>query len=90
MWATEFHGPVKIVHYEDLIRNLDATLRDILSFLNRPVDEQLLNCTLSSRDGIYKRSRSKKDLVDPYWDDLQRIIGEKKQEVFQKIGSSRW
>lgn len=38
-WAKNFTGDVHIVYYDDLVDNVDGTLRDILHFLNIPVDK---------------------------------------------------
>lgn len=38
-WAKNFTGDVHIVYYDDLVDNVDGTLRDILHFLNFPVDK---------------------------------------------------
>lgn len=89
VWATEFSGQVKIVQYEDLVTNVDATLRGILKFLNRPVDEKLLNCTLSKKEGNYKRNKITKEVFDPYSDQLLQMIAKKKRKVFDTILSGR-
>lgn len=38
-WAKNFTGDVHIVYYDDLVDNVDGTLRDILHFLNFPFDK---------------------------------------------------
>lgn len=38
-WAKNFSGDVHIVYYDDLVDNVDGTLRDILHFLNFPIDQ---------------------------------------------------
>lgn len=40
-WAKNFTGDVHIVYYDDLVDNVDGTLRDILQFLNFPIDKVL-------------------------------------------------
>lgn len=38
-WAKSFDGDVKIVYYHDLIANLETILREIIHFINYPIDE---------------------------------------------------
>lgn len=38
-WAKNFTGDVHIVYYDDLVDNVDGTLRDILHFLSFPIDK---------------------------------------------------
>lgn len=38
-WAKNFTGDVHIVYFEDLVENVDQTLRGILEFLNFPINE---------------------------------------------------
>lgn len=38
-WAEKYQGQLYIVHFEDLISNLEETLRGILKFIGQPVDE---------------------------------------------------
>lgn len=38
-WAKGFTGDVKIVYYNDLIENLETRLREIINFINYPIDE---------------------------------------------------
>lgn len=38
-WAKNFTGDVHIVYYDDLVDNVDGTMRDILKFLNFKYDK---------------------------------------------------
>lgn len=38
-WAKNFTGDVHIVYYDDLVDNVDGTIRGILQFLNFPIDK---------------------------------------------------
>ena len=38
-WARNFTGNVKVVFYDDLLDNLEQVIRDILIFLEFPVNE---------------------------------------------------
>lgn len=38
-WTRNFTGSLKIVHYEDLLQKLEVVLRNILEFLEFPINE---------------------------------------------------
>jgi hypothetical protein len=38
-WGRNFLGPVKIVFYDNLVENVEQTIRDILEFVEFPIDE---------------------------------------------------
>lgn len=84
-WAKDFPGRLKIVFYDDLVSNTDETLRDILQFIGHKVDEDLLKCTLSRKEGIYRR-RKRIQRFDPYTKEMHEKISEKTKEVFEKLG----
>lgn len=84
-WAKDFPGRLKIVFYDDLVSNTDETLRDILQFIGHKVDEDLLKCTLSRKEGIYRRRR-RIQRFDPYTKEMHEKISEKTKEVFEKLG----
>ena len=48
-----------ILHYENLIRDRSNELRKLVKFLNMPLDEQRLKCTLKHDFQKFKRERSK-------------------------------
>lgn len=38
-WARNFTGSLKVVHYDDLVQKLEVVLRNILEFLEFPINE---------------------------------------------------
>uniref|UniRef100_A0A8D8IN39 WSCD family member AAEL009094 n=1 Tax=Culex pipiens TaxID=7175 RepID=A0A8D8IN39_CULPI len=84
-WAKNFTGEVKLVFYDDLVENVEGTLRSILKFLKFPVNEELLACALMRKEGIYRR---KKRILqfDPYSPAMHAIIDEKRGEVYAALG----
>lgn len=56
-WAELYSGRVHIVHFNDLIDNLEKTLRGILKFIDHTIDENLLECALSKSKGLFKRKK---------------------------------
>uniref|UniRef100_A0A182PZX8 Sulfotransferase domain-containing protein n=1 Tax=Anopheles farauti TaxID=69004 RepID=A0A182PZX8_9DIPT len=84
-WAKNFTGEVKLVFYDDLVENVEGTLRSILKFLNYPTEEELLACALMRKEGIYRR---KKRILqfDPYSPAMHAAIDEKRAEVYAALG----
>ncbi|XP_053680287.1 WSCD family member AGAP003962 [Anopheles nili] len=84
-WAKNFTGEVKLVFYDDLVENVEGTLRSILKFLNYSTEEELLACALMRKEGIYRR---KKRILqfDPYSPAMHAAIDEKRAEVYAALG----
>nr|XP_029735868.1 WSCD family member AAEL009094 [Aedes albopictus] len=87
-WAKNFTGEVKLVFYDDLVENVEGTLRNILKFLNFPINDELLACALMRKEGIYRR---KKRILqfDPYSPAMHAAIDEKRAEVYAALGRFR-
>lgn len=84
-WAKNFTGEVKLIFYDDLVENVEGTLRSILKFLKFPINEELLACALMRKEGIYRR---KKRILqfDPYSPVMHVAIDEKRGEVYAALG----
>ncbi|XP_065072422.1 WSCD family member AGAP003962 [Ochlerotatus camptorhynchus] len=84
-WAKNFTGEVKLVFYDDLVENVEGTLRSILKFLKFPINDELLACALMRKEGIYRR---KKRILqfDPYSPAMHVAIDEKRAEVYAALG----
>lgn len=71
----QYNKNVLVVHYEDLRSNLKPNLEKMLRFLQVPLDNDRILCTISSPDGKYKRPAAKKKLnFDPYTDEMKEYI----------------
>lgn len=83
-----FTGDVLIVYYENLVDNVEETLRDILNFINFPINEDLLACALKRKEGIYRR---KKRLLnfDPYTIAMKKMIEKKRKDVYEFLGRNK-
>uniref|UniRef100_A0A182J434 Sulfotransferase domain-containing protein n=1 Tax=Anopheles atroparvus TaxID=41427 RepID=A0A182J434_ANOAO len=84
-WAKNFTGEVKLVFYDDLVANVEGTLRSILKFLNHTPDEELLACALMRKEGIYRRKKRVLQF-DPYSPAMHAAIDEKRAEVYAALG----
>lgn len=65
VWLRNFTGPLHVVQYEALRENLDLTLRATLQFLDLPMDEEALQCTVVQPEGSHKRPHHE-DAFDPF------------------------
>lgn len=86
-WAKDFpaQGRLKIIFYDDLVANVESTLRDTLRFINRTVDENLLACAMERKEGIYKR-RKRILRFEIFTKEMQERIAAKTKEVYGKLG----
>ena len=56
-WLNQNHFPVLVVQYETLVRDTRKQLERILQFLEIPVSNKTLQCTLENDTGKFKRTR---------------------------------
>eukprot|EP00095_Tigriopus_kingsejongensis_P002571 snap_masked-scaffold274_size229011-processed-gene-1.4 protein:Tk02571 transcript:snap_masked-scaffold274_size229011-processed-gene-1.4-mRNA-1 annotation:"GI15414" len=74
-----------VVFYDDLTNRTEHELRRILEFLDDPISDTVMNCAMSKREGIYKRS--KKVLNFEVFDkDMKRMLNERMRRVYQSLG----
>lgn len=83
-WARDFSGSIKVVFYEDLVGNLEVTLRGILNFLEFPINEELFSCTLIRREGVFRRKKRFLNF-DPFTTSMRSMIKQKKLEVYKYL-----
>jgi hypothetical protein len=84
-WAKNFTGDIKLIFYDDLVENVEGTVRDVLKFLEFPINEEQLQCALMRREGIYRRKKRILNF-DPYTADMHVMIDEKRTEVYAMLG----
>lgn len=85
MWATQFPRPVQIVRYDDLIKDTGGSLRDILNFIEFPIDDELLACAVSRKQGLHKRQKTNREF-DPFTPEMHETIAKRRDEVYKRIG----
>jgi hypothetical protein len=83
-WQKYFKGPLFVVRYEDLKDNLEKTLRDVLTFIGHPIDEELLKCTLVQNEGSFKRKARAKQF-DPFTPEMKQAAQSKIDLVYAKL-----
>lgn len=85
-WLTNFTGPTHVVLYDDLVGDVEGTLRGILAFLEHPVSEEDMACAMERREGIYRRKRRALSVnFDPYTAPMKDVLREQQDEVFNHI-----
>lgn len=87
-WGLNFSKPVLIIYYDELVDNVEKALRDILKFIEYPINEELLRCAIMRKEGIYRR---KKRLLsfDPYTPFMKKMIEEKRTQVYTELGRNK-
>jgi hypothetical protein len=84
-WGKNFSGPVLIVYYEELVENVEKTVRDILNFIEFPIDEDLMKCAMNRKEGIYRRKRRLLSF-DPFTPEMKMMIEEVRVRVYNELG----
>ena len=82
-WINEFPGPILIIFYNDLKVNVERNLRNILNFVNFPINEKLLECALRKKEGSYKRL--KRPSFDPFTAEMKKMLDEKRVLVYDQL-----
>ncbi len=59
-----FQGPVHVIRYEHLQRDLKGEMRKLMQFLKMPISEKTLQCIYQNSEGSFHRQHNTK--VDPY------------------------
>lgn len=87
-WKNFSGGPVLIVYYEDLVDDVEKTLRNILNFIDYRINEDLLHCAVNRKEGIYRRK--KRFLAfDPFSMTMKKLIEEKRTQVYTELGRNK-
>lgn len=83
-WLHNFTGPTHVIFYEQLVEDVEHTLRSVLHFLEMPVDDQLMRCALERKEGIYRRKRRVLNF-DPYTTAMKRQLEIEQERVYEAI-----
>ncbi|XP_055844365.1 WSCD family member CG9164 [Episyrphus balteatus] len=84
-WARFFTGDLLIVYYDDLVANSEKILREILSFLEFPIEESLMSCALIRKEGIFRRKKRVLSF-DPYSPAMRHQLDERKRKIYTLLG----
>lgn len=91
-WIKSKEAKILVVHFENLIDNLEWNLLRILDFLDFESDQQRLQCVLRNAEGQFHR-RAKNSTMsqtsdDPYNDSQKKLIREAVRRVDQALKMS--
>ncbi|KAI4455122.1 hypothetical protein MML48_9g00016571 [Holotrichia oblita] len=83
-WLRNFTGPTHVIFYEQLVQNVENTVRTILDFLELPISDELFQCALARKEGIYRRKR-RALAFDPFTSEMKRRMDKEQQRVYEEI-----
>ncbi|KAK5638174.1 hypothetical protein RI129_012469 [Pyrocoelia pectoralis] len=83
-WLYNFTGPTHVIFYEQLVDNVQHTLRVLLNFLEVPISDHLLTCALERQEGIYRRKRRYMSF-DPYTHNMKKLLQVEQKKVYEAI-----
>ncbi|KAK9719381.1 hypothetical protein QE152_g22685 [Popillia japonica] len=83
-WLRNFTGPTHVIFYEQLVQNVENTVRTILDFLELPISDELFQCALDRKEGIYRRKR-RALAFDPFTSEMKRRMDREQQRVYEEI-----
>lgn len=84
-WSRFFTGDLLIVYYDELVANTEKILREILNFLEFPIEESLMSCTLIRKEGIFRRKKRVLSF-DPYSPAMRHQLDERKRKIYTLLG----
>lgn len=89
-WMRSFKGPFHIVLYDQLRNDLGPTLRTLVQFLDLPLDEAAIQCTIEHSEGLYHRKSCSDDGFDPFTESMKKQITEVEKSVFTESDKYIW
>lgn len=88
-WVKNFHGPILVVFYNDLVQNLEQELTRMMDFLKVSFTKEDLECALNRKEGIYKRKKRNGDLRKLVYNSfLTSVVNKRKNKVLQYVRES--
>ena len=85
-WVRNFHGPLLVIHYSDLVENLEQELRRVLDFLSVSFTEADMKCVEERKEGIYRRKKKNGNLRPHVYNSfLTAAVEKRKQRVLRFI-----
>nr|XP_022920450.1 WSCD family member AAEL009094 [Onthophagus taurus] len=83
-WLRNFTGPTHVIFYEQLVQNVENTLKTILDFLEIPITKKLFDCAIRRKEGIYRRKR-RVLAFDPFTADMKLAMKREQEKVYDEI-----
>lgn len=83
-WLHNFTGPTHIIFYEQLVKNVENTLRTVLDFLEYPISDSLFRCAMERQEGIYRRKK-KALMFNPFNGAMRKELNNEQEKVYNSI-----
>lgn len=83
-WLHNFTGPTHIIFYEQLVKNVENTLRTVLDFLEYPISDSLFQCAMARQEGIYRRKK-KALTFNPFNGAMKKELNIEQEKVYNNI-----
>ncbi|XP_063219231.1 WSCD family member AAEL009094 [Bacillus rossius redtenbacheri] len=83
-WLHNFTGPLHVVLYEELVRDLKRQLEALLEFLGAPAPDKALACALERHEGVYRRKRRAMPF-DAYTPAMRTMLGKERRAVYDAV-----
>uniref|UniRef100_A0A6P7FHA9 WSCD family member CG9164 n=1 Tax=Diabrotica virgifera virgifera TaxID=50390 RepID=A0A6P7FHA9_DIAVI len=83
-WLYNFTGPTHVIFYEQLVDNVEHTLRSVIEFIDIPLNKELFDCAIERKEGIYRRKK-RVLTFDPYTEKMKSMIKDVQKKVFDAI-----
>ena len=84
-WYTAFQPKDRlVVLYSELVNNTAKVMKDVLQFLGESISDDILECAMTRKEGIFKRSK-KPHLSDVFDENMKTLINEKIRVLYTKL-----
>merc|ERR1719369_1305361 len=84
-WIKNFHGPLLVILYSDLINNVEEQLRRTLDFLSVSVTKEEMECAMKRKEGINRRKKKRLKTGSVFDGYLTNIVNERKDRVLKLV-----
>ncbi|KAJ8956365.1 hypothetical protein NQ318_015103 [Aromia moschata] len=83
-WLYNFTGPTHVIFYEQLVDNVEHTLKTVMEFIEVPMERDLFRCALERKEGIYRRKK-RVLAFEPYTLKMREELNSVQERVYEAI-----
>ncbi|KAJ8982194.1 hypothetical protein NQ317_013496 [Molorchus minor] len=83
-WLYNFTGPTHVIFYEQLVDDVENTLKTVMEFIEVKIDKKLFECAIERKEGIYRRKK-RVLAFDPYTPKMKKQLKEVQEKVYEAI-----
>lgn len=81
----KFEGPLHVVRYEDMVRDLHRELSRLMRFLNITIPWPAYSCVLRNKDGIFQRAKLNSLKFEPFDPEMRNKVDKSIKFIDQAI-----